>query len=231
LVRYQSGAGLYAVQPAPRWRASRQALAWSRRAESALVMRVLVGCEYSGIVRDAFIAAGHDAMSCDLEPSETPGPHYQGDVRDVLDGGWTLGIFHPPCTHLASSGARWFSARRPAQLEAIDFVRTLLASPIPHIALENPIGVLSTAIGPPSQIVQPFEYGHGETKATCLWLRGLPKLQPTNMVAGREQRIHRMSPGPNRSRERSRTYPGIARAMAEQWSNADAFAYQMAAPW
>lgn len=179
--------------------------------------RVLVACESSGVVRDAFIRAGHDAMSCDLLPTEQPGPHYQGDVRDVLDDGWDLMVAHPPCTHLAVSGARWFKDKLIEQEEALHFVRLLLAAPIPRIALENPISIISSRIRRPDQIIQPWQFGHGETKATCLWLKNLPKLQPTDVVEGREARVHKMPPGPNRWRERSRTYLGIGAAMADQW--------------
>ena len=183
-------------------------------------MRVLIACEFSGIVRDAFRERGHDAMSCDLLPSETPGNglHYQGDVRDVLDDGWDLMIAHPPCTHLAVSGARWFVNKRTEQAEALDFVRLLLDAPIPRIALENPVSVISTAIRKPDQIIQPWQFGHGETKTTCLWLKGLPKLTPTDIVHEREQRVWRMGPSPTRWAERSRTFPGIAAAMAAQWT-------------
>lgn len=180
-------------------------------------MRVLIACEYSGAVRDAFRAAGHDAMSCDLLPSEIPGPHYQGDVRDVLGDGWDLMVAHPPCTHLAVSGARWFKNKQVEQAEALDFVRLLLASPIPRIALENPVSVISSRIRKPDQVIQPWQFGHGETKATCLWLKNLPTLRPTDIVDGREARVHRMPPGPDRWKERSRTYAGIACAMAAQW--------------
>ena len=182
-------------------------------------MRILVACEYSGTVRDAFRALGHDAMSCDLLPTERPGPHYQGSVFDILLGGWDMMIAHPPCTHLAVSGARWWKDKRDEQGVALDFVRRLMDAPIPRIAIENPVSIISTAIRKPDQIVQPWQFGHGETKATCLWLKGLPKLVPTNVVAGREQRIHKMSPGPDRWKERSRTYQGIADAMAAQWGN------------
>ena len=189
-------------------------------------MRVLVACEYSGIVRDAFIAAGHDAMSCDLLPTDSPGPHYQGDIRDVLCVGpmtlpWDLMIAHPPCTHLAVSGARHFYRKVASgeQQEALDFVRMLLDVPIPKICLENPVSIISTRIRKPSQIIQPWQFGHGETKATCLWLKGLPKLTPTQIVEGREARIHRMPPSKNRWKERSKTFPGIANAMAEQWGS------------
>lgn len=186
-------------------------------------LRVLVACEFSGTVRDAFYALGHDAMSCDLLPTERPGLHWQGDVRDVLDAGWDLMIAHPPCTHLAVSGSRWFKEKVREQAEALDFVRLLLAAPIEHIALENPVSVISSKIRKPDQIIQPWQFGHGETKATCLWLKGLPKLVPTNIVDGREARVHRMPPGPNRGHERSRTLPGIAAAMAEQWGHPEFF--------
>ena len=181
-------------------------------------MKVLIACEFSGVVRDAFIAAGHDAMSCDLLPTESPGPHYQGDVRDVLSEHWDLMVAHPPCTHLAVSGARYFYRKQAEQAEALDFVRLLMNAPIEHIAIENPISVISSRIRKPDQIIQPWKFGHGETKATCLWLKGLPKLQPANIVEGREQRVHKMPPSPTRWRERSRTFPGIALAMADQWS-------------
>jgi len=183
-------------------------------------MRVLVACEYSGTVRDAFNAKGHEAMSCDLLPSESPaGIHYQGDVFDIIDKGWDLMIAHPPCTHLAVSGSRWFKDKKDEQEEALDFVRRLLAAPVPHIAIENPVSVISTRIRKPDQYIQPWQFGHGETKKTGLWLKGLPKLVPTDIVEGREPRVHYMSPGPDRWRERSRTYTGIAAAMAEQWGS------------
>ncbi len=181
-------------------------------------MRVLVACEFSGTVRDAFAALGHDAWSCDLLETERPGNHIVGDVLAVLNDGWDLMIAHPPCTHLAVSGARHLHRKQAEQAEARSFVRALLDAPIPRIALENPISIISSRIRKPDQIVQPWMFGHGETKATCLWLNGLPKLTPTDVVNGREARIHRMPPGPNRWRERSRTFPGIAAAMAQQWS-------------
>lgn len=180
-------------------------------------MRVLVACEFSGIVRDAFLARGHDAMSCDLLPTEIAGPHYRGDVRDVINYGWDLIVAHPPCTHLAVSGARWFTAKRTEQAEALDFVRLLLYASAPRIALENPVSVISSRIRKPNQIIQPWQFGHGETKATCLWLKGLPLLTPTDVVSGRVPRVHHMPPGPNRWKERSRTFQGIADAMADQW--------------
>jgi hypothetical protein len=157
-------------------------------------------------------------MSCDLLPTEVPGPHYQGDVRDIINDGWDLLIAHPPCTHLAVSGARWFKDKLVEQQEALDFVRMLLDAPIPRIALENPISIISSKIRKPDQIVQPWMFGHGETKATCLWLKGLPLLTPTDVVEGREAKVHRMSPGPDRWKDRSRTYLGVARAMAAQWN-------------
>ena len=183
-------------------------------------MRVLVACEYSGTVRDAFLRAGHYALSCDLLPCESTasGDHYQGDVRDVLDHGWDLMIAHPPCTHLAVSGARWFKDKKAQQEEALNFVRLLLNAPVERIALENPVSIISSHIRKPDQIIQPWMFGHGETKSTCLWLKNLPLLKPTNIVDGREQRIHRMSPGPERWKERSRTFVGVAKAMSEQWS-------------
>jgi hypothetical protein len=184
-------------------------------------LRVLVACEYSGRVRDAFIAQGHEAMSCDLLPTDSPGPHYQGDVLDVLDDGWDLMIAHPPCTHLAVSGARWFKDKQAAQSEALEFVAKLLGAGIPKIALENPVSIISSKIRKPDQIIQPWQFGHGETKATCLWLKNLPKLTPTDIVEGREARIHKMAPSPDRWKIRSATYPGIAQAMAEQWGAFD----------
>ena len=180
-------------------------------------MRCLIACEFSGTVRDAFYDAGHYAMSCDFLPTERPGTHYRGDVRDVLGEGWDLMICHPPCTHLAVSGARWFKEKAKEQEEALQFVRDLLSAPISRIALENPISIISSRIRKPDQIIQPWQFGHGETKATCLWLKNLPKLVPTNIVEGREARVHRMPPGPDRWKERSRTFAGIAEAMAQQW--------------
>ena len=180
-------------------------------------MRVLVACEYSGMVRDAFIRRGHDAMSCDLLPTEVEGPHHMGDVTEVLHMGWDLMVARPPCTHLAVSGSRWFKDKVKEQAEALVFVQMLMDAPIPRIALENPISVISSRIRLPDQIIQPWQYGHGEVKATCLWLKNLPKLVPTSIVTGREPRVHRMPPGPNRWKERSRTYLGVAAAMAQQW--------------
>lgn len=184
-------------------------------------MRVLIACEYSGTVRDAFIKAGHDAMSCDLLPTDVPGPHYQGDVFDVIDQGWDLMIAHPPCTHLAVSGARHFKAKQAdgRQQEALAFVVRLLTSSIPRIALENPVSIISSKVRKPDQIIQPWQFGHGETKATCLWLKNLPPLLPTNIVPGRENRIWKMPPSPDRWKQRSTTFQGIADAMASQWGN------------
>jgi site-specific DNA-cytosine methylase len=180
-------------------------------------VRILIACEYSGTVRDAFAARGHDAWSCDLLPTERLGNHIHGDVLQHLHRNWDMMIAHPPCTHLAVSGARWFKDKQPEQAEALDFVRRLMDAPIPRIAIENPISIISSRIRKPDQIIQPWQFGHGETKATCLWLKNLPKLTPTNVVEGREARIHKMPPGPDRWKERSRTFEGIAQAMAQQW--------------
>lgn len=181
-------------------------------------MRVLVACEYSGRVRNAFRDRGHDAWSCDLLDSEDCSKwHIKGDVLWELTGGWDLMIAHPPCTHLAVSGARWWPNKLREQEEALQFVRILMGAPIPRICIENPVSKISTAIRKPDQIIQPWQFGHGETKATCLWLKNLPLLVPTNVVDGREAKVHRMPPGPDRWRERSRTYEGIAKAMADQW--------------
>lgn len=182
-------------------------------------MRVLIACEFSGRVRDAFAGFGHDAMSCDLLPSEQPGNHYQGDIKDVIYEGWDLMIAHPPCTDLAVSGARHFKEKIAdgRQQSALDFVRFLLSVPIEKIALENPISVISSQIRRPDQIVQPWQFGHGEIKSTCFWLKGLPLLIPTNIVDGRLPVCHYMSPSPDRWKHRSRTYQGIANAMSIQW--------------
>ncbi len=180
-------------------------------------MRVLVACEFSGVVREAFAARGHEAWSCDLLPTERAGNHFACDVRLILDLGWDLLIAHPPCTHLAVSGARWFKDKQAEQAEALDFVRMLLASTVSRIALENPVSIISSRIRKPDQIVQPWQFGHGEVKATCLWLKGLPKLAPSNIVDGRDARVHREPPSPDRWKNRSRTLPGIAAAMAAQW--------------
>ena len=183
-------------------------------------MRVLVACEYSGRVREAFRKIGHDAWSCDLLESEDNSPfHIQSDVSGVIGNGWDLMIAHPPCTHLAVSGARHFAAKRESgvQQEALAFVRLLMEAPIERICIENPISIISSHIRKPDQIIQPWQFGHGETKATCLWLKNLPKLEPTNIVDGREARVHHMPPSQDRWKERSRTYQGIADAKASQW--------------
>ena len=181
-------------------------------------MRVLVACEYSGRVRDAFRRYGHDAWSCDLLECEgDPAWHLQQPVEEVLGDGWDLMIAHPPCTHLAVSGSRHFHRKQKEQAEALDFVRLLMAAPIERWCIENPISIISSAITPPQQIIQPWQFGHGETKATCLWLKNLPPLKPTQIVEGRDAKVHRMPPGPNRWKERSRTYQGIADAMGQQW--------------
>ncbi len=182
-------------------------------------MRVLVACEYSGVVRDAFVRGGHDAMSCDLLPTDVPGAHYQGDVRDVIHAQWDLMIAHPPCTHLSVSGARHFAEKRMdgRQQSAISFFMELMKADIPMIAVENPVCIMSSFFRKPDQVIQPWQFGHGETKATCLWLKNLTTLKPTNIVDGREARIHKMPPSPDRWKERSKTFQGIADAMAAQW--------------
>jgi hypothetical protein len=192
-------------------------------------MRVLIACEYSGAARDAFRARGHDALSCDLLPSETPGPHYQGPVQDILGDGWDLMIAHPPCTHLAVSGARWFAGKQAEQAEALAFVRLLLAAPIARIALENPVSVISSRIRKPDQVIQPWQFGHEATKTTCLWLKGLPHLTPTNIVGKGARHVtksgkslpqwYNLPPSADRWKIRSATFQGIADAMAEQWGN------------
>lgn len=187
-------------------------------------MRVLIGCEESGAVRDAFLARGHDAMSCDLLPTRKPGPHYEGSVFDVIDYPWDLAIFHFPCTHTSVSGARHFADKwadgRQAAGVALFMQGWRRAGHIPRVAFEQPVSILSSLFRKPDQIIQPWQFGHGETKATCLWLRGLPPLVPTDVVDGRAARVHKMSPGPDRARERSATYSGIAAAMADQWGAA-----------
>jgi hypothetical protein len=183
-------------------------------------MKILIACEYSGIVRDAFSALGHDAMSCDLLPTESPGRHYQGDVFGIINDGWDMMIAHPPCTYLCSSGLHWNKKRPERELQTISsiaFVERLINANIPKIAIENPIGRISTAIRKPDQIIQPWQFGHGETKATCLWLKNLPKLTLTNIVDGRVGRVWKMPQSLERWKERSRTFTGIAVAMAAQW--------------
>lgn len=191
--------------------------------------KVLVGCEESGVVRDAFIALGHEAMSCDLLPTSRPGPHYRGDVFDIISDGWDLAIFHPPCTHLAVSGARWFKEKKQEQEEALDFVKRLLEADIPRIALENPVSVISSRIRKPDQIVQPWMFGDPYTKTTCLWLKNLPLLVPTDVVDRGERHVtkggrslpkwYNLPPSENRAKIRSTTFPGFARAVAEQWGS------------
>lgn len=182
-------------------------------------MKVLIACEESQTVCKAFRKRGHEAFSCDtLAPSGgKPEWHIQDDVLKVLNDDWDLMIAHPPCTHLAVSGARWFKDKKLEQAQALEFVRALLNAPIEKIALENPISIISSKVRKPDQIIQPWQFGHGETKATCLWLKNLPKLEPTNIVEGRETRIHKMPPSEDRARLRSITYQGIAEAMADQW--------------
>lgn len=195
-------------------------------------MKILIACEYSGAVRDAFLARGHEALSCDLLSTDSPGPHYQGDVRDILSDGWDLMVAHPPCTYLCSSGLHW-NKRVPGRAklteEALAFVRLLLDAPIERIALENPIGCISTRIRKYDQIIQPWQFGHDASKATCLWLKNLRPLVPTNiiparMVNGRRRWANQtdsgqnnVPPGPNQWKIRSETYKGIAEAMADQW--------------
>lgn len=183
--------------------------------------RALIACEYSGRVRDAFTRAGFEAVSCDYLPSETEGPHIQGDVLNVLNQGWDVLIAFPPCTDLAISGARHFPAKIAdgRQARSLDFVRALMRAPIRFKALENPVSVISTHICKPDQTIQPWQFGHGETKRTCLWLESLPLLVPTKIVPGRAPVIHHMAPGPDRWKNRSRTYQGIAHAMADQWGS------------
>jgi len=182
-------------------------------------LKVLIACEFSGVVREAFHKLKHEVWSYDYLPPEIPGAHIQGDVTEVLDDYWDMMIAFPPCTHLCVSGARWFKNKQKEQKEALDFIRLLLDAPIKRICLENPIGVISTKIRKPDQIIQPYQFGHGETKATCLWLKNLPKLKPTNIVEGRGHSIWYTSPGKDRGKNRSRTFQGIADAMAEQWGD------------
>ena len=196
-------------------------------------MKVLVACEYSGTVRDAFIAAGHDAMSCDLLPTDAPGPHYQGDVRDIIADGWDLMIAHPPCTYLSVSGMHWTTrGLRDPQLteDALEFVRLLMAAPIPRIAIENPVSVISSRIRKPDQIITPYQFGHDASKKTCLWLKNLPPLRPTSFVEPRivngrprwgnqtDSGQNKLPPSKDRWKIRSETYRGISEAMAQQWT-------------
>ena len=180
-------------------------------------MRVLIACEFSGIVRDAFLKQGHDAVSIDLLPGESHGPHVEDNVLDYLDSIWDMMVAFPPCTHLAVSGARWFKDKQQEQQDAISFFLQLYNAPIPKICIENPVGIMSSVLRKPDQYIHPWQFGHGETKKTGLWLKNLPLLQPTNIVEGRDNRVHREPPSKDRWKNRSRFYPGIAKAMAEQW--------------
>ena len=194
-------------------------------------MKVLVGCEFSGIVRDAFLERGHDAISCDLKLSKRPGPHYRGDVRNIINDGWDLAIFHPPCTHLAVSGARWFYKKQKEQKQALEFVRELMNADIPKIAIENPVSIISTRIRKPDQVVQPYMFGDPHTKTTCLWLKNLPLLQPTKMVDKGKRHItksgrslpewYNLPPSEDRAEIRSKTFGGFAQAMADQWGECE----------
>lgn len=181
-------------------------------------MRVLIGCEVTGTVREAFASLGHDAWSCDILPSEIEGKHIQDDILTVIGRGhWDLLIAHPPCTDLAVSGARWFERKGNRPELALELVRQLILAPIKRIAIENPISIISSRLRKPDQIIQPWEFGHGESKATCLWLKNLPKLRPTNVVEACVPIVHRMAPSVTRAADRAKTYPGIATAMATQW--------------
>ena len=193
-------------------------------------MKVLIACEYSGRVRDAFIALGHDAMSCDLLPTDAPGPHYQGDVFDVVDYPWDLMIAHPPCTDLSVSGARHFAAKKldGRQQASVSFFMKIAKLDIPKMAIENPVCIMSSLYRKPDQIIQPWQHGHGETKSTCLWLKGLNILAPTDIVEGRSDRIHKLPPGPDRWKIRSTTYQGIADAMAMQWGGDERIKQELA---
>jgi hypothetical protein len=197
-------------------------------------MRVLVACEYSGTVRDAFRAAGHYALSCDLLPTDVDGPHYQGDVRDIINDGWDIMIAHPPCTYLCSSGLHWnkrVEGRAAKTEEALEFVKFLLDAPITRIALENPIGCIGTRIRKADQTIQPWQFGHDASKSTCLWLKGLPVLVPTEIIEPRivdgkkrwanqtDSGQNRLPPSEDRWKIRSETYAGIAKAMANQWGD------------
>ena len=197
-------------------------------------MKVLVACEYSGRVRDAFIARGHDALSCDLLPTDAPGPHYQGDVMDIIGDGWDLMVAHPPCTYLSVSGMHWTTRglRDPRLTEdALEFVRQLMAAPIERIAIENPISVISSRIRKPDQIITPYQFGHDASKKTCLWLKNLPPLRSTSYVEPRivnerprwgnqtDSGQNKLTPSADRWKVRSETFQGIADAMANQWGS------------
>lgn len=187
-------------------------------------MKVLIACEFSGVVRDMFIKYGHDAVSCDLLPSERPGPHIQGDVLSILDQGWDLMIAFPPCTHLSVSGARWFKGKEKEQKEALEFIKKLMDAPIEKVAIENPVSIISSKIRKPNQIIQPWQFGHYQSKKTCLWLKNLPKLRPTRTILRDRYKNqtpsgqNKLGPSPDRWKDRSRTYTGIARAMVKQWT-------------
>lgn len=199
-------------------------------------MKVLVGCEFSGIVRDAFLERGHDAISCDLKLSKRPGPHYRGDVRNIINDGWDLAIFHPPCTHLAVSGARWFYKKQKEQKQALEFVRELMNADIPKIAIENPVSIISTRIRKPDQVVQPYMFGDPHTKTTCLWLKNLPLLQPTKMVDKGKRHItksgrslpewYNLPQSEDRAEIRAKTFEGFAQAMADQWGKCEKYLTQ-----
>lgn len=191
-------------------------------------MKILVACEFSGIVRDAFRAKGHDAISCDILSTESVGPHYQGDVRDILYQEWDMILAFPPCTHLASSGARWFKEKQKdgRQQKGIEFFRLFTDLDCPRVMIENPVGIMSTRYRKPDQIIQPWQFGHAESKKTCLWLKGLPFLKPTNIIPLPELGYwanqtptgqNKLGPSPERAKNRSKTYSGIAQAMADRW--------------
>lgn len=203
---------------------SRMGIAGGAAVSGAYVVSALIGGEYSGQIRDALLARGVKALSCDLLDTEVPGPHYRGDLFDVIDYPWDLAIFHPSCTDLAVSGARHFAAKwadgRQAASVAFFMRVARRSSHIPRVAIENPVSIISSLWRKPDCIVQPWQHGHGETKATCWWLKGLPPLVPSNVVEGRADRIHKMPPSPDRWKERSRTLPGVAKAIAEQWGRA-----------
>jgi site-specific DNA-cytosine methylase len=211
---------------------SQQALRGLFYFSKGAVLKILVACEYSGAVRDAFLSLGHDAMSCDLLPTDAPGPHYQGDVRDILLDGWDLMVAHPPCTYLSVSGMHWTTRglRDPKLTEdALEFVRVLLEAPIERIALENPVSVISSRIRKPDQIITPYQFGHDASKKTCLWLKNLPPLKPTQVIEPRivngkprwgnqtDSGQNKLAPSADRWKVRSQTYSGIAQAMASQW--------------
>lgn len=191
--------------------------------EGLIRMKILIACEYSGVVRDAFLVNGHDVLSCDLLPTESRGPHHQGDVRTLFKEKWDMMIAFPPCTHLAVSGARWFKDKQKEQKEAIEFFMAMVNAPIERIAIENPIGIMSTKYRKPDQIIQPWQFGEDASKATCLWLKNLPLLIPTNIILKERYKNqtpsgqNNLPPSHDRWKKRSKTYLGIADAMADQW--------------